>query len=244
MPTPREDNATAAGSHGTWVAGDLDGVGFIPRHSHRPTLRRISEAGESVDASGLVSGRRPDLGSWLVLPAGGRSKSVDVIAAIDAQTGHIADQILIFGDYSFAYGNGASYGPDFSRGLLLRIGPDFKVYRSRWQKGRRISWPSRWGQFGEGQTQIRQAASHHPYRPLRIKEQAQAIPACIHLHHGHVRREQERAKLYRCADLRSVTPALFPSAASSQIAPTARTLDRMRTQGTSRELDCPPPTAT
>jgi len=135
VSTMSEDNATATGSHGTWVAEELGGLGFIPRHSQRLTLQRISEAGQSVDVVGLVSGGELIWALGSFAPPADPTKSADIITAIDARTGHIAHQTQFSGDYSFAYGNGALYGADFSSGLLVRVGTDYKVHRLRLPRG-------------------------------------------------------------------------------------------------------------
>jgi hypothetical protein len=139
VPSPSEDNATVAESHGTWVAEDLDGVGFIEHGSRRLTLHAISEAGQSVAVSQLVSGGGLiwAYGTFLnpAYPAHGELNS-SVVTAIDPRTGEIVhQQQFAYAADAIVYGAGGLYVADFGNGLLFRIGADFRVQTLRSLRG-------------------------------------------------------------------------------------------------------------
>jgi streptogramin lyase len=138
VPSPSEDNATIAASHGTWVAEDGGGVGFIPHGTGQLAIHPIFEHGQSLDISELVTGggRIWAAGSYFYTYPGERD--ISSVTAIDPANGRTEHQLQIPGDAgigSIVYGNGGLYVDDFDSGLLLRIAPDYTVQSLRSVRG-------------------------------------------------------------------------------------------------------------
>jgi len=130
--TPSEDNATSPGGHGTWVAENLAGVGFIAPHSEHLTLHTIVEAGQQVSINQVMTGEGLAwaLGSF---PSSDQpTRSISLLVTINAHNGHIDHRTALSGaNDAILYGNRELYVAEPSSGVLLEIGPNGISHRLR-----------------------------------------------------------------------------------------------------------------
>jgi hypothetical protein len=120
IASPSEATSTTTDSHGTWVAENLGGVGFLAPRRHRLTIRPISWQGQTVDVNMLTqSGRR----IWAVgqIVARLTGPVLTVVTMIDSSTGRIVYEHQVSGtEGAVSTANGLYLG-DLQHGRVYRL---------------------------------------------------------------------------------------------------------------------------
>jgi hypothetical protein len=119
VASPSEATSTTTDSHGTWVAEDLAGVGFLAPHRHRLVIRPIKLAGEPLTISSVVRGGRL---IWAIGQVDALTgPSTTVVATINPGTRRVIHQQRVPGTGSAVFTAGALYLGDLRHGRIYRL---------------------------------------------------------------------------------------------------------------------------
>jgi sugar lactone lactonase YvrE len=119
VASPSEATSTTTDSHGTWVAEDLAGVGFLAPHRHLLAIRPIEWAGEPLTISSVVRG------AGLIWAVGQvdalTGPSTTVVATINPRTRRVIHRQRVPGTGSAVFTAGALYLGDLKHGRVYRL---------------------------------------------------------------------------------------------------------------------------
>jgi hypothetical protein len=125
VASPSQATSTTTDRHGTWVAEELDGIGFLAPHRDRLAIHPIRWAGQALDISTVTHGAGL---TWaigqIVTPTNGPSTTV--VTMIDPRTGRIVHQQRVPGADGAAgavFTANALYLGYLKHGHLYRLSP-------------------------------------------------------------------------------------------------------------------------
>jgi hypothetical protein len=119
--TPSEDNATTTNRYGTWVAENLDGVGFEALHGTGLRLRAIMQAGLPLDVDSVLSGGAV---VWAVASTNAfGTPTRTVVLEINARTGRVIRRIQLPETRGAVVTNGGLYLGALDQGHVYRVAP-------------------------------------------------------------------------------------------------------------------------
>ncbi len=117
--TPSEDNATTTDRHGTWVAENLDGVGWLAPHRTHLRIRAILQGGLPLDVQGVISDG-PVV--WAVAFTNAFGTSTRTVALeIDPRTDRIIRRVPAPDTRGAVVADGALYLGPLGQGHIYRI---------------------------------------------------------------------------------------------------------------------------
>lgn len=123
LRTPSENNSTVTDRYGTWVAEELDGIGFLAPGSRRLRIHPIVQAGAPLAVYNVLAGGRA---VWALASADlTDTRASSVVLSIDRRSARVLHRVQVpTADSGAVAVGGALYLADLAHGHIYRVSRD------------------------------------------------------------------------------------------------------------------------